>query len=133
MTSLARNLILFRKIGEIEMGIKSFFADLTGSISFLAHVFPSLPGNDKAFMFYPKIQRATRLVSDLAETWETRLETLLEEMEAAIHSFTSETPYGENDPYVPVLEMVPIRGGNCRLGYDPFTLESPEAIVWEVL
>ena len=114
MTSLDRNLILFRKIGEIEMEIKSFLADLTGSLSFLAHVFPSLPGNDKAFMFNPKIQRAIRLVSDLAETCETRLETLLEKMEAAIHSFTSETPFRGNDPYVPVLEMVPIRGGNFR-------------------
>lgn len=115
------------------MEIKSFFANLTGSITLLSHAFPSLRGNDKAFMFHSKIQRTIRFVSDFAETWEPSLEAMLDEMEAVIHSFISGTPFRGNDPYVPLLERVPIRGGNYRLGSDSFTLESLKPINWEEL
>jgi len=84
-------------------------------------------------MFYPKIQGAIRFFSDGAATWETRLEALLDEMEALIYSFASGSPSRGNDLYDSLSEAVPIRGENPRLGSDPFTLESLEPIIWEVL
>ncbi len=115
------------------MKIRSFSGTLTISITLLSHVFPSVRGNDKCFMFYPKLQRAIRFVSDFAETWETRLETMVDEMEAVIHSFPSGTPFRRNDPFAPLLKRVPIRGEYCRLAPAPFTLESLEPITWEAL
>ena len=84
-------------------------------------------------MFYPKIQGAIQFFFAGAETWETRLKALLDEMGAVIYSFISGTPPRWNDLNVVLLEAVPIRGKNSRLGSDPFTLESLEPINWEVL
>jgi hypothetical protein len=115
------------------MGLKRFFGNLTESVTLLPHVVPSLRGENKAFMFFPKFEGVFRFVSDCAGTWGIDFIAVLNELKTSIYPSLWRTLSGGDDPYVARLEMVPIRVGNDGLGSDSFTLESLERIVWEDL